>query len=75
VSRYSGATVRFRAIVLSALACGGLLLLTSWYFELSLSQVALLAPVVVVASGAVAGLGVLWARMALDPLRRRRRPG
>ena len=61
-----------RALIVSAAVSAGLALLTAWFFELPLGQVALLAPVVVVAFGAAAGLVVLWTRVVLDSLRRRR---
>jgi len=40
---------------------------------MSLSRAAILAPVIVVSFGALAGLIVLWTRVALDPILRRRR--
>jgi hypothetical protein len=43
-------------------------------FEISLSRAALLAPVIVVAVGAGAGVVVLWAKVGWEALRRRRRP-
>jgi len=58
---------------LATAVCIGLVLFSAWYFERPLMEVALLAPVVVVCFGALAGLVVLWARIALDSLRRRDR--
>jgi len=40
---------------------------------MSLSRAAILAPVIVASFGALAGLIVLWTRVALDPILRRRR--
>jgi hypothetical protein len=45
-----------------------------WLFEVSLERAAVLAPVIVVAFGAAAGVGVLWAKVGWEALRRRRRP-
>jgi hypothetical protein len=52
----------------------GLVLAVVWVFEISLSRAALLAPVIVVAVGAGAGVVVLWAKVGWEALRRRRRP-
>ena len=52
----------------------GLVLAVVWVFEMSLSRAALLAPVIVVAVGAGAGVVVLWAKVGWEALRRRRRP-
>jgi hypothetical protein len=49
--------------VLAALA-------TAWLFELSTEHVLVLAPVIVVGTGAVVGLLLLWTKAALDSLRR-----
>ena len=45
-----------------------------WLFSLSLERAALLAPVIVVFAGAVAGLLVLWARVGWESLRRHSHP-
>jgi hypothetical protein len=42
----------------------------AWLFELSTEHVLALAPVIVVGTGAVVGLALLWTRAALDTLRR-----
>jgi hypothetical protein len=51
-----------------------LVLLVVWLFEVSLERAAVLAPVIVVAFGAAAGVVVLWAKVGWESLRRRRRP-
>jgi hypothetical protein len=51
-----------------------LVLLVVWAFELSLDRAAVLAPVIVVAFGAAAGVVVLWAKVGWESLKRRRRP-
>jgi hypothetical protein len=59
---------------MSGLAVGVLVLLVTWLFEIPVSRVALLAPVVVVVAAAVAGLVVFWSRAAAESLREARRP-
>jgi len=56
------------------LVTAGLVLAVVWVFDISLSRAALLAPVIVVAVGAGAGVVVLWAKVGWEALRRRRRP-
>ena len=63
-----------RAAIASGLVTAGLVLAAVWVFEMSLSRAALLAPVIVVAVGAGAGVVVLWAKVGWEALRRRRRP-
>ena len=63
-----------RAAIASGLVTAGLVLVVVWVFEISLSRAALLAPVIVVAVGAGAGVVVLWAKVGWEALRRRRRP-
>ena len=63
-----------RLIAVSALVAIGLVLLVSWWFDMSLERAAVLAPVIVVAFGAAAGVAVLWTRVALETVRRRRVP-
>ena len=46
----------------------------AWLFDVSVSHVTLLAPVVVLVAAAVAGLGVFWYRAAADSLRQSRHP-
>jgi hypothetical protein len=47
-------------------------LATAWVFELSTERVLLLAPVIVIGTGAVVGLVLLWTKAALESLRRSR---
>ena len=65
--------MRVPVIAASCAVCVGLVFLVSWWFDMSLSRAAILAPVIVVSFGALAGLIVLWTRVALDPILRRRR--
>jgi len=46
----------------------------AWLFDVSVSHVTLLAPVVVLVAAAVAGLGVFWYRAAADSLRQSKHP-
>ena len=64
--------MRPSVVVLSAVACAGLVLLVAWWFRMSLSQAAILAPVIVVSFGAGAAVVVLWTRVALETIRRKR---
>jgi hypothetical protein len=66
--------VSFRAALLSGLVTAGLVLLTVWLFDLRLDRAAVLAPVLVVIAGAVAGLFVLWTKVGWEALRRREHP-
>jgi hypothetical protein len=66
--------VSTRAAIASGLVTAGLVLAVVWVFAISLSRAALLAPVIVVAVGAGAGVVVLWAKVGWEALRRRRRP-
>jgi len=66
--------VSTRAAIASGLVTAGLVLAVVWVFEISLSRAALLAPVIVVAVGAGAGVVVLWAKVGWEALSRRRRP-
>jgi len=45
-------------------------LAVAWLFELSTEHVLALAPVIVVGTGAVVGLALLWTRMAIGSFRR-----
>jgi hypothetical protein len=58
----------------SSLVTAGLVLLVYWVFEVSLERAAVLAPVIVVAFGAAAGVAVLWTKVGWEALRRHRRP-
>jgi hypothetical protein len=66
--------VSTKALVASGLVTTALVLLVVWAFEMSLERAAVLAPVIVVAFGAAAGVVVLWAKVGWESLRRRRRP-
>ena len=46
-----------------------------WLTDLSFQRAVLLAPVLVIGIGAVAGLVVFWGRIGWDSLRRSRHPG
>jgi len=63
-----------RAAAISGLVVGALVLAVAWLFDISVSHVNLLAPVVVLVAAAVAGLGVFWYRAAADSLRQARHP-
>jgi hypothetical protein len=63
-----------RAVLVSSIATVTLVLLAVLVFELPLERAAVLAPVLVVIAGAVAGLLVLWTRVGWESLRRRRHP-
>jgi hypothetical protein len=66
--------VSSRAALASGFVTAALVLLVVWLFEVSLERAAVLAPVIVVAFGAAAGVVVLWAKVGWESLRRRRRP-
>lgn len=53
---------------------GVLVLAVAWLFDISVTHVTLLAPVVVLIAAAVAGLGVFWFRAAADSLRESKHP-
>jgi hypothetical protein len=55
-------------------AVTALVVLAVWLTDLSFQRAALLAPVLVIGVGAVAGLVVFWGRTGLDSLRRSRHP-
>lgn len=65
--------MRTSLIAASCAVSVGLIFLVSWWFDMSLGRAVVLAPVIVVSFGALAGLIVLWTRVALDPVLRRRR--
>jgi hypothetical protein len=66
--------VSTKAAIASGFVTAALVLAVTWVFEISLSRAAVLAPVIVVAAGAAAGLVVLWTKVGWESLRRRRRP-
>jgi hypothetical protein len=55
-------------------AVTALVVLAVWITDLSFQRAALLAPVLVIGLGAVAGLVVFWGRIGWDSLRRSRHP-
>jgi hypothetical protein len=63
-----------RASLLAGVVVAGLVLLTVWLFDIKLERAAVLAPVLVVVAGAVAGLVVLWTKIGWESLRRREHP-
>ena len=63
-----------RAAALSGLVVGALVLAVAWLFEIPVTRVALLAPVVVLIAAAIAGLVVFWSRAAVESLRDAKRP-
>jgi len=58
----------------SGLVVAGLVFAVTWMFDISFSRAAALAPVIVLAVGAAAGVAVVWAKVGWESLRRRRRP-
>jgi uncharacterized membrane protein YidH (DUF202 family) len=66
--------VSTKAAIASGFVTAALVLAVTWAFEISLSRAAVLAPVIVVAAGAAAGVAVLWTKVGWESLRRRRRP-
>ena len=61
-----------RAILISLAACVGLTVLAAVLFDWSLEKAILLAPVVVAVAGMTAFVLVLWTRIVVDSVRRRR---
>ena len=61
-------------VVAVSFCVAGLVLLSAWVSGLSLERAALLAPVLVVGVAAVAGLFVLWGRVAWEQYRESRHP-
>jgi hypothetical protein len=55
-------------------AVTALVVVAVWVSDLSFQRAALLAPVLVIGLGAVAGLVVFWGRIGWDSLRRSRHP-
>jgi hypothetical protein len=51
-----------------------LVVLAVWLTDLSFQRAAILAPVLVIGVGAIAGLVVFWGRVGWDSLRRSRHP-
>jgi hypothetical protein len=65
--------VSIRLLAASALVTT-LVVVAVWVTDLSFQRAALLAPVLVIGLGAVAGLVVFWGRIGWDSLRRSRHP-
>lgn len=68
------AGVSTKAALISGAVTAALVLLVVYVFEVSIDRAAVLAPVIVVAFGAGAGVVVLWAKVGWEALQRRRRP-
>jgi hypothetical protein len=66
--------VSARLVVSSAVACAAVTVLAALVFELSLERAAVLAPVIVLSVGAALGVLVLWTRVVVESLQRRRHP-
>jgi hypothetical protein len=69
--------VRTRTLAATAVigaVCVGLTALVAWALSWPFERAAYLAPVIVAAAGAVAGLFVLWTRIALESLRQAQHP-
>jgi hypothetical protein len=65
--------MRMRAGLAFVAACAGLTALAAWVLDWSFERAAILSPVVVAVTGAVAFLVVLWVRVAVESYRGRRR--
>ena len=61
-------------LLAAAAAVTALVVLAVWLTDLSFQRAVLLAPVLVIGVGAVAGLVVFWGRIGWDSLRRSRHP-
>jgi hypothetical protein len=66
--------VSTKAALISGAVTAALVLLVVYVFEVSIDRAAVLAPVIVVAFGAGAGVVVLWAKVGWEALHRSRRP-
>ena len=62
-----------RIALLSLAACLALTGGAAWVFDMPFAEAAALSPVIVLACGAGAFVILIWVRVALEPLRRRRR--
>ena len=65
--------MRVLAIAVSTAVSIGLVLFVAWWFRMPLEKAIYFAPLIVLSFGAIAALIVLWTRIALDPILRRRR--
>jgi hypothetical protein len=61
-------------LLAASVAVTALVVLAVWITDLSFQRAALLAPVLVIGIGAIAGLVVFWGRIGWDSLRRSRHP-
>ena len=61
-------------LLAASVAVTALVVLAVWITDLSFQRAALLAPVLVIGLGAVAGLVVFWGRIGWDSVRRTRHP-
>ena len=61
-------------LVIAAIFVTAVVVVTVWLTDLSFQRAILLAPVLVIGIGAVAGLFVFWGRIGWDSLRRSRHP-
>ena len=64
--------MRLRVVLAAAAACAVLTALVAWALDWSFERAAILSPVVAMVAGGVGFLAVLWTRVVLDSLRRRR---
>jgi hypothetical protein len=66
--------MRTLRISVAAVAVAGMVAGTAWALGWPLERAAYLAPVIVVAAAAMAGLLILWGKVAYQALRETRRP-
>jgi len=64
-------SARWPRIALSVAAVAAMTALVVWLLELTLEQALLLAPLIVISAGVLAGLALLWTRAAIETVRRR----
>ena len=66
--------MRVFRIPVALAAIAGMVALTSWFMGWPLERAIYLAPVIVIGFAALAGLLILWVKVALQQLRETRRP-
>ena len=66
--------MRAKTVVPATLVAVGLVLLTAWLFAWPVQKAMVLAPIIVVAVGAAAGVVVLWTRVLTESLRKSAHP-